>query len=229
MESKPQEQFVTTRDLTLSAAFAAVYVISTFLPVTVFIGGAAFITLEIVIIPLIAALLKPVPATISIVMGAVGMAIFQNGVYPVFGVLGLLVPIIATVLGSLAFHSRLGPVLPWAYVLIGAVYYLTYSKGGTLLWLAPYIIVIVSLPLALTAKGNRSTVLLVLYTAMSEQVTLNILSIGVAGLVGGIWTIITPFMFLERTIATLGGTSLIVALKSRLEPRLPLSRELVGR
>ncbi len=228
MEStRIRRRLFATRDLTLSAALAAFYIVSTFIPVDAFLGGAAIISLEIVTVPVIAALLKPPQASATILVGSLGMAVFQTGTFPVFGIFALLVPIIATILGSFAFHYRWGPVLAWAYVLFGAVYYLTYSEGGTLFWLIPYIIVIASLPLALTATGTRSIMIRAFYTAMAWQVTLNVLSIGIARLLDGFWSTVTPFMLFERTVATVGSVALIIALKSRLGTRLGLDQELV--
>src|SRR5437879_11530326 len=48
-----------TAELTLTAGLAAIYVITTYLPLSKFIGGPVFITLEIVMLPIIAALLRP--------------------------------------------------------------------------------------------------------------------------------------------------------------------------
>src|SRR5437867_11119611 len=219
------EKLFTTRDLTLSAVLAAFYIVSTFIPVDAFLGGAAIISLEIVTVPVIAALLKPPQASITIIVGGLAMAVFQTGTFPVFVIFALLVPIIASILGSFAFHYRFGTLLPWAYVLFGAIYYLVYSEGGTLFWLIPYIIVILSLPLALTAAGMRSIIIRAFYTAMAWQVTLNILSIGIARLTDGFWSIVTPFMLFERTVATVGSVALIIALKSRLGTRLGLDQE----
>ena len=214
----------TTTELTLSASLAAVYIVSTLFPVSPFIGGPGFITVEIVMLPVIAALLRPVLAGVSITVGSLGMALLRTSIYGFFGPLGLLVPIIATVLGSVGFHYRFGLFVPWAYVFGGAVYYLAFSQG-TLVWLIPYLIVIVSPVAVLRMRGPFRTGFLSLYTAMSEQVGLNILSISVLGLVGGIWTAITPFMFSERAVATIGGAVLIVALKSRFGNRLEISRD----
>jgi hypothetical protein len=215
---------VTTSELALAATLAAVYVVSTFFPISPFIGGGpGFITAEILMLPLIAFLLRPPLAAASITAGSLGMALFGTSIYGVFGPLGILVPIIATVLGSFAFHYRLGFLLPWTYVSAGAVYYILFSQGGTLLWLIPYAIVIVSPLAVLKMSGPIHIGLLSLYTAMCEQVTLNVLSIAALGLVGPIWTGITPFMFTERAVATIGGAVLIVALKSRLGERLATS------
>ena len=228
METRPKisQSSVTTTDLALTSTLAAVYVVSTFFPLTPFIGGPSFITLEIVMLPVIAALLRPVLAVVTVLVGSLGLALGQPSLYQTFGLLGLLVPILAVTLGSVAFHYEWGTIAPWAYVLAGAVYYILFSRGGTLFWLAPYVLVIVSLPAALKTREPYRIGLLALYTAMSEQVTMNILSISLLNFPGPIWTIITPFMLTERAVATLGGTTIIVALKSRLGTRLELGHVL---
>ena len=213
---------VTTIDLALTATLAAVYIISALFALTPFIGGPGFITLEIIMLPIIAYLLKPALATAAILVGVIGSTFFQIGFYQVFGLPGLLVPILAVLLGSVAFHYRWGPIAPWAYILAGAVYYLAFSKGGTPVWLAPYTLAIVLLPVALGKRDPYRLGILALYTAMSEQVTLNILSISLLNLTGSFWIGVTPLMFIERTIATLGGFAVIIALKSQLGTTLNL-------
>jgi len=211
-----------TTELTLAAGLAATYIITTFIPLTPFIGGPGFITLELVMLPIIAALLRPIPALATVFVGSLGMALGQPSFYQVFGLPGLLIPLIAVGAGSVAFHYRLGPLAPWAYVLAGAAYYVAQSKGGTLFWLLPYFLVIVSLPAVFWLKNNPRIGLLTLYIAMTEQVTLNILSISILSLTGPVWSVITPLMYVERTVATLGGAAGIVALKSGLGGRLDL-------
>src|SRR2546422_322433 len=120
---------------------------------------------------------------------------------------------------KLWFPLRLGLLVPWGYVLAGLVFYALFSRGGTVLWLVPYLMVIVSPPGLLKFGGNFRTTILAFYAAMSEQVTLNVLSIMVLGLFGAVWAGVARFMFVERAIATLGGTSLVVALRSRLGER----------
>src|SRR2546429_1884701 len=211
-----------TAELTLAAGLAASYIITTFIPLTPFIGGPGFITLEIVMLPIIAALLRPIPALATVFVGSLGMALGQPSFYQVFGIPGLLIPLAAVGAGSIAFHYRLGPIVPWAYVLAGAVFYIALSNGGTLFWLVPYVLVIVSLPVAFRLKNNPRIGLLTFYIAMTEQVTLNILSISILSLTGPVWSVITPLMYVERAIATLGGAAGIVGPKYGLGGRLDL-------
>ncbi len=213
----------TTVELALTSSLAAAYFISTFFPVSPFIGGGpGFITVEIVMLPVIAFLLRPVLATTTALIGSLAMALGQPSFYLVFGFPGFLVPIVAVAMGSMAFHYRLGPFVPWTFVLVGALYYIAFSQGGTLLWLVPYALVIFSLPLALGMKGRFRLAILCFYTAMTEQVVLNILSISLLGLVGPIWAVITPFMYGERALATVIGSLTVVALKSGLGTTLDL-------
>src|SRR6266852_1485838 len=98
MEStRIRRQLFATQELTLSSTLAAFYIVSTFIPVDAFLGGAAIISLEIVTVPVIAALLKPPQASLTILVGSLGMAVFQTGTFPVFGIFAFLVPIIATI------------------------------------------------------------------------------------------------------------------------------------
>ena len=211
-----------TAELTLTAGLAAIYVITTYLPLSKFIGGPVFITLEIVMLPIIAALLRPLLASAAVFAGSLIAALGQSSFTFVFGPLGLLIPLIAVAAGSIAFHYRLGPVVSWVYVLFGAVYYVALSQGGTLFWLVPYFLVIVSLPVTLRIRENPHIGLLSFYTAMAEQVTLNILSISYLGFTGAFWLGVTPLMYAERTLASIGGAAGIVALKSGLGNRLDL-------
>ncbi len=92
-----------TVDLALAASMAAVYIVTTFVPVSPFVGGGpAFITLEIVMIPVIAVLLKPVLASATVFVGSLGMALGQPSFYQLFGLLGFLIPLIACTTS----HSR---------------------------------------------------------------------------------------------------------------------------
>src|SRR5207245_9123626 len=99
-----------TAELTLSAGLAATYIITTLIPLTPFIGGPGFITLEIVMLPIIAALLRPIPAFATVFVGSLGMALAQPSFYHVFGLPALLLRLLALRSGRIASHNRRGPV-----------------------------------------------------------------------------------------------------------------------
>src|SRR2546426_5210635 len=83
-----------TAELTLAAGLAATYIITTFIPLTPFIGGPGFITLEIVMLPIIAALLRPIPALATVFFGSLRMAPGQPRFYPVLGLPRLLISLV---------------------------------------------------------------------------------------------------------------------------------------
>src|SRR3989475_2889643 len=100
-----------TAELTLAAALAATYIITTFIPLTPFIGGPGFITPEIVMLPIIAALLRPIPALANVFVGSLRMAPWQPRFYQIFGLPGLLIPLVAVGGGSITFYYPLGPIV----------------------------------------------------------------------------------------------------------------------
>jgi len=202
-----------TRRLALVSLLAALYIAASALPIDAFIGGAGFITAGIILLPVVARLLEPWESVVFAVAASLGLLALQLSVIPVFGFYGMLIPAFALVLGSLGYHKSY--LYPAAYIMFGALWYVLFS-GGTFLWLAPYLI---ALGLAIAnqfrpfRRGQRLEVVLhSLLVTMCELVTLNIGSISILHLPGLLWTVITPFMFVERTVAVVGATSILFAL-----------------
>src|SRR5256885_16545184 len=73
-----------TAELTLAAGLAATYIITTFIPLTPFIGGPRFITPENIMLPLIAPLLRPIPPLATLFFGSLGMGLGHPRFFPVF-------------------------------------------------------------------------------------------------------------------------------------------------
>ena len=203
-----------TKELSKVAGLSALFVITSFIPISAFIGGAGFLTLSLVLVPVMAYLLRPTAAAVSALAGILATYILQIGIGPIFGPISLLIPVSAVTLGSIGFRSRQGPLIQWAYVLFGGAFYF-FISGGTPLWLIPYLIVWVTLPLALF-HGKCRLPLLCLYTTMCELTTMTIASITILRLPGALWTLITPLMFYERAVATLGSFLLIAGLRKTL-------------
>ncbi len=202
-----------TRRTALVAVLVALFVVGNAIPIDAFIGGAGFITGGIILLPVIARLLRPKEAVVVAVLASVALFVFQLSIIPVFGYYGMLVPALGIVLGSIGFHKSY--VYPMSYVVFGAIWYLLFSRG-TLFWLLPYFVVIAMTmvnqirPFEVSKRLN--VVLHSLNTTMCELVTLNIGSISLLHLPGELWTIITPFMLLERTLAVVGASSILLSL-----------------
>lgn len=208
--------------LALVALFVSLYVAANAVPIDAFIGGAGFITLGIVLLPVIAGLLQPRFAVVAAVLASISLFVFQLSIVPILGFYGLLVPTLGIMFGSLGFHKSL--LYPSAYIAFGAFWYVMFS-GGTLFWLLPYAITL-GLGLAkqstLIEFGKKSYLtILCLNATMCELVTMNIGSISILHLPAPVWLIITPFMFLERAVAVVGSSSVLLAL-SRSKGQLRL-------
>jgi hypothetical protein len=161
----------------------------------------------------LARLLKPKEAIIVAILAPLSLFAFQLSLIPVFGFFGMLIPAMALILGSLGFHRSY--LIPTAYVVFGLVWYVLFS-GGTFLWLLPYFIVIA---LALSnqfrrfAKGGKWEILLhSLEVTVCELVTMNIGSVSILRLPGGLWLLITPVMYFERGVAVIGSAVILLAL-----------------
>ena len=199
--------------MALVAVLTALYIAANAVPIDAFIGGAGFITAGILILPVIARLVRPRESLILAIAAPLGLFALQLSVIPVFGFYGMLIPASAIVLGSIGFRKSY--LVPTAYIVAGAIWYVLFSNG-TLIWLAPY-----ALAIGLSAVnqvrpfvlGTRREILFFCFlTTMCELVTMNIGSISLLQLPGGLWTIIAPFMFVERTVAVIGASAVLVAL-----------------
>lgn len=202
-----------TRRLALAALLVSLYVAANSVPIDAFIGGAGFITVGIILLPVVAGLLKPRDALIAAVLASIGLLALQLSIIPVFGFYGLLVPTLGMTLGSLGIHKSL--VYPAAYIVFGTLWYALFS-GGTILWLVPYALTIGLVAIKqtrLVKLGKKGDLMIYcLSTTMCELVTMNIGSISLLHLPGQVWLIITPFMFAERAVAVVGSSSILLGL-----------------
>jgi hypothetical protein len=93
-----------TRQVAMTAIWAAVYAVALLIPFSQFIGGAGFITLGIIMVPVFCKMLKPVSAMVAGVFGMVIAASVGAAIVPVYGLFSFVIPLTAGLLGSLAFH-----------------------------------------------------------------------------------------------------------------------------
>ena len=223
---------MNTREVSMMVVWTALYAVGLMMPFSQFIGGAGFITLSIVFIPVYNKMLKPVPAMIA---GTFGMAIavsFGAAIVPVYGIFSFAMPLVAGLLGSLAFHYRWGAVPGIIFLGICGYLYAAYS-GGTLLWLVPYAvaifagfgaIILYNLRTHTTAWSKTSWFVLtgfcIFLTTTIENATMNLGSIFILHLPADLWTVITPVSLMERTIAWLLAFAILTALWSRFKGKL---------
>jgi hypothetical protein len=202
-----------TRRITLIAAFSALYIVGNTIPISAFIGGAGFITAGIILLPVIARLLKPKEAIVGAITIPLGLFVLQLSIIPIFGFYGFFIPASGIIFGSLGFYRSY--LYPAGYVAFGALWYIIFANG-TLLWLLPYFLIIIMTMMNQVRRfkvDDRLNVVLHSFNAsMCELVTMSIGSISLLHLPRELWAIITPFMYLERAIAIIGASLILLAL-----------------
>ena len=232
LRNNKQNKKISSRELSLAVVWAALYAVSFFLPFSQFIGGAAFITVSIIILPVFCKFLKPIPAIIAGIIGIAIAASVGAGLAPVYGLYSFVIPLISGLLGSLAFHYRWGAIPGVAFLGICGYLYAAYS-GGTLLWLIPYAAAIAGAIFGLLIYAHKGksaiwsrtswiivTGCFIYLTTMIENSAMNLGSIFILKIPGPLWTVITPVSILERVITLAISLSLLTALWSRFRGKL---------
>jgi len=198
---------VKTKQIALVATLAASYALMNYLPISVYIGGDALITANVMILPLIAYLLDLEYAIMAALISGLAMYFTGTAIAPVYGPFTLLIPVGGALVGALTKRNCMA-AFPW--IAIGAILYVLYS-GGTLLWLALYGVAGVLNVMTIKFKQLR-VVNNCVSTTIGELILMDIGSIFLLGFPGFLWIIIFPFAVYERTIAVLGSAVLINGL-----------------
>jgi len=197
-----------SKHIAFTSILAAVYAVTSYLPISVYIGGEALITANVIILPLIAHLLNAPYAILSAFIGALAMYFTGTAIAPVYGYFTILIPVLGVLFGSLTKKNCVA-ALPW--ILFGAISYVLYS-GGTPLWLTLYIFALVLSLLTIKFKQLK-TVNCCVSTTISELIAMDVGNIFLMEFPGFLWMIILPFAIYERTVAVLGSMALIRGLK----------------
>lgn len=193
-----------TKALSVAMIFAVVYVVLNFVPLSMFIGGAAFITASILWLPILAKRLPPRHAALAGFASGLVIVALSTGVAAVVGAYAFVIVFLTAVIGSIAFHYRRFAWLPAAWLITeGAVYMIYYHGEATPLWLTHYAIgIVLSLAYTITGKFQQG---LHFSVAMVENAWLNLGSIFILNLPAELWIIIFPVSFIERVIAGVGS------------------------
>ena len=84
--------------------FAALYVVTSLIPISLFIGAPSFLALNLVITPIMAMLLSPIDALASSFIGGL-IGIYIAPAQAMFGTFSILLPVAGATFGSLAYHK----------------------------------------------------------------------------------------------------------------------------
>jgi hypothetical protein len=198
--------------------FAALYVVTSFIPVSMFIGAPSFLALNLIMTPVIAILLSPVDAFLTSLFGGL-LSFYAVPSQAMFGPYTILLPVCGATFGSLAYHKRKVGALAASLFLVGSISAYLVSNYPFPYFVAPHslatLLTVFSLWKGMTPMRVKIPVFAFIAT-MSEQGIMMILAVHLLGLPWGVFVGILPLMIYERLIATIGGTLLIFGLPKAL-------------
>jgi hypothetical protein len=206
---------LNSREISMTAIMAAIYVITNLIPISQFIGAAVFIPLSIIFVPVMAYYLQPREALMSAAIGGLGSIFINPGGAAVFGVFAILTPAISVTLGSLGYVNRKYTLIPIGFLVLEFVFYVIWYGGkAPYLWGTHYLIAVILAGIYFFT--NKNNLLLIPAIAMCENAMLNIYSLTIAGLPADLWGFILVPSMIERTIATIGAVLIIQGLNRSL-------------
>lgn len=199
--------------------FAALYAVTSLVPISMFIGAPSFLALNLIVTPTIAILLWPLEALWASLFGGI-IAFYVAPMQAMFGPYTILLPVAGATFGSLTYHkTKMGPLLSTLFLIVAMLAYLIKNYPF------PYFIVPHSVALFLTLLSSFKTMtppqmkipMYAYVSTMAEQGMMMIFAVHLIGLPWQVFTGVLPLMIYERAIGTVGA-SLIVSGLSRSFP-----------
>jgi hypothetical protein len=193
--------------------FAALYAATSTVPISIFIGAQSFLALNLVITPAIAILLSPVEAFSASLIGAI-ISLYVAPSQAMFGPFTILLPVVGSTLGSLAFHKPKFGIIATGYLLIVTIFYII-ARPEFPYWIAPHLLAaflaavlsITNLPLKKLQMPAYAFV-----STICEQATMLMGATFILSLPWIVFATAFPLMIYERVVATLGGSIIAYAL-----------------
>lgn len=191
--------------------FAALYVATSLIPISIFIGAPSFLALNLIITPVIAVLLSPVEALFASLFGGI-IAFYVAPMQAMFGPYTILLPVVGATFGSLAYHKTKLGALTTSLFLITAISAYLVKNYSFPYFVAPHsialILVLISLIKRMTPIHMRIPIYAYIST-MTEQGMMMIFAVHLLGLPWQAFVSILPLMIYERIIGTLGGVLIV--------------------
>ncbi len=203
----------SVRSISLIASLSAIYVICTLIPISPFIGGPSILTLNLIIVPLIALLLNPVEALFAAIIGSlVSMWMIPTALANIFGPSAVLLPTLGAFMGSFSKY-RYGKLIVGVYLAFCIMAFTTAIPEFPF-WVAPHALALI---LCLTAEFIENekikTIIIAYVSTMCEQAIMMNLAVYQVQLPWQVFAVAFPFMIYERVLAAFGGFILYIALK----------------
>ncbi|RLE54126.1 MAG: hypothetical protein DRJ30_05715 [Candidatus Methanomethylicota archaeon] len=210
----------SSKNLTLMALLSALYASLTLIPISPFIGGPSLLSLNLIIIPVLAYFLNPLEAFISSIIGGLASMWLPSALSGVFGPFAILLPICGSTLGSL-YKYGVGRIIVAFYLFICIIGYLARVPQFPY-WILPHSIALLLCIFSMLKELKRrlSFFLNAYIATMCEQSIMMILASYLLSLPAEIFAIAFPLMIYERLAATIGGFILISIFKGIMKLQL---------
>ena len=194
--------------------FASLYAVTSFIPISFFIGAPSFLALNLVMTPTMAILLSPVEALFASLFGGV-ISFYLSPAQAMFGPFSILLPMAGATLGSLAFHNRkIGGILTGGFLGIAIFAYLVRNSPFPF-FVSPHIVALGIVSLSIVKGMTPLKYKVPLYAFVSTMVEQGMMMIFAVYLLGLPWQVfvgILPLMIYERLIGAIGGVLIIFAV-----------------
>jgi hypothetical protein len=217
----------SSKSIALVSILAALYIVASFIPVSMFIGAQSFLSLALIITPLIAVALEPIQALTCSAIAGIAMSLI-NPSSATFGLLTPLLPIMGATSGSIIYHRKTKLLALPLLFLAGIILFYTTSRPEFPYWVIPHGIAILAAIATRFTKRQEITIALTSFVAtMCEQAAMLLLAVGILALPTPVFQAAFPLMLYERTIGTIGGWLILIALRkaSRRIPALDIFGE----
>jgi hypothetical protein len=194
--------------------FASLYIVTSLVPISMFIGAPSFLALNIIVTPVIAVLLSPFEALFASIFGGI-IAFYIAPSQAMFGPYTVLLPVAGATFGSLTYHKSKSGTLASSIFMVFAVSAYLIKNYPFPYFVIPHLVAIVVAILSLFRKMTPFHVKIPLYayvSTMAEQGMMMIFAVHLLGLPWQLFVGILPLMIYERVIATIGATLIILAL-----------------
>ena len=201
--------------------FAALYVVTSLIPISIFIGAPSFLALNLIITPIMALLLSPLDAFVSSLIGGL-IGLYIAPAQAMFGVFSILLPIAGATFGSYAYHEeKMGNSIAGVFLIFSILAYLIRNYSFPY-FVAPHLVALCVVLIAVFRKIILLRWKIPLYAfvaTMCEQGMMMVFAVHLLGLPWQVFTGILPIMLYERIVGTVGAFLIVLSL-NRVSPEL---------
>ena len=195
--------------------FAALYAITSLVPISMFIGTPSFLALNLIITPAIALLLPPLEAFFASLFGGV-IALYISSSQAIFGPYTILLPVAGATFGSLTcYKAKIGALITSTFLITAITAYLVKNYPFPY-FVIPHLVAVAFALISAFRKTIPRRARIPLYTyisTMAEQGMMMVFAVHLIGLPWELFIGILPLMIYERITATVGASLVVITLK----------------